>query len=246
MSSRDKLSYIIEKSRHIIDSLPGLILIKDVDSVYMDCNEEFSSMMKIDKSNIIGHTDYDLPWETYAKVYQSYDKETMQNTSLTTLVPLLIRDGSMLTSRTYKKPILDEDGEVVGILGQANILVDNVLSKSLYNTNQLDKKTTALSGYSPKSYKISEYHENFKLSKRESECLFLMIRGKNSKEIGMFLNISSRTVEGHIENIKLKFNCNTKSELVAEAIEKGLIDIIPKGDILVHLYNNSDKWQSLF
>jgi DNA-binding CsgD family transcriptional regulator len=246
MSSRDKLCNIIEKSRHIIDSLPGLILIKDVDSVYMDCNDEFSAMMKMKKSNIISHSDYDFPWETYAPVYQQYDKDTLANTSLTTLVPLLISDGTILTSRTYKKPILDEEGNAVGILGQANILVDNVLSKSLYDTNQLDKKQTALSGYSPKSYKVADYHEHFKLSKRESECLFLMIRGKNSKEIGLFLNISSRTVEGHIENIKLKFNCNTKSELVAEAIEKGLIDIIPKGDILVHLYNNSSKWQSLF
>ena len=53
-----------------------------------------------------------------------------------------------------------------------------------------------------------------KLSDRENEVLSHVVRGKTSKEIGMQLDISRRTVEHHIENIKYKTNCHSKAELI--------------------------------
>ena len=41
-----------------------------------------------------------------------------------------------------------------------------------------------------------------------------MIRGKTAKEIAVILNLSPRTIEHHIENIKIKTNSDSKSELI--------------------------------
>jgi len=49
---------------------------------------------------------------------------------------------------------------------------------------------------------------------REEECLREMSNGKTAKQIADIFDISYRTVEMHIANIKLKLNVNTKSEVI--------------------------------
>ena len=51
------------------------------------------------------------------------------------------------------------------------------------------------------------------------------------KEIARKLNISPRTVESHIEEIKLKMDCQTKSQLIKKGIHANLLDIIPRKNI---------------
>lgn len=45
------------------------------------------------------------------------------------------------------------------------------------------------------------------LTEREFECVNYLIRGKTAEEIAIILDISKRTVETHIQNIKRKMNC---------------------------------------
>lgn len=65
------------------------------------------------------------------------------------------------------------------------------------------------------------------LTARQSECMFFLLRGKTAKEIARILNLSFRTVEGHIEGIKYKLVCSTKSELISKAIAEEYMNIIP-------------------
>lgn len=51
------------------------------------------------------------------------------------------------------------------------------------------------------------------LTAREIDCLYYYIHGLSSKEIAPLLNISYRTVEKNIENIKKKYDLSHKSEL---------------------------------
>lgn len=56
--------------------------------------------------------------------------------------------------------------------------------------------------------------EDLKLSPRELECLELMSHGKTAKEIAQAIQISPRTVESYVTNIKVKTECNYKSDLI--------------------------------
>ncbi len=60
----------------------------------------------------------------------------------------------------------------------------------------------------------SNTENSLPLSKRELDCLELLAKGYSSKKIAQNLNISFRTVEKHLENIKIKLNCNTKDQLI--------------------------------
>lgn len=53
-----------------------------------------------------------------------------------------------------------------------------------------------------------------KLSLREYECLQLIAQGKTLKEVANLLMISPRTVETYVNNMKEKFGCVTKSQLL--------------------------------
>jgi DNA-binding CsgD family transcriptional regulator len=61
------------------------------------------------------------------------------------------------------------------------------------------------------------------LSRRQTECLFYLIRGKTGNEIAALLTIKSRTVEYHLEEIKCKMGVSTKSELIEHAMLKDIL-----------------------
>lgn len=64
------------------------------------------------------------------------------------------------------------------------------------------------------------------LSRRERECIKLLLKGKSMKETAALLRLSPRTVEHYLENVKIKFDCQFKNELfsIAERLfEFGLI-----------------------
>ena len=46
------------------------------------------------------------------------------------------------------------------------------------------------------------YLDNIRLSKRETECIYYLIRGMTIKRIAQTLKLSPRTVESYIKNIK--------------------------------------------
>lgn len=52
------------------------------------------------------------------------------------------------------------------------------------------------------------------LSKREWDVARNILEGKTAREIAIQLYISPRTVERHIENIKIKLHCVNKIEIV--------------------------------
>lgn len=56
------------------------------------------------------------------------------------------------------------------------------------------------------------------LTKREKQVAQHIIEGKTALESAILLGISKRTVESYIDNIKNKYACNTKPQLVAELI----------------------------
>lgn len=56
--------------------------------------------------------------------------------------------------------------------------------------------------------------EIYGLSPQEERCLELLKQGYTAQATGSILNISPRTVETYINNIKIKLKCNSKLELI--------------------------------
>jgi len=57
------------------------------------------------------------------------------------------------------------------------------------------------------------------LSKRESEVLSWVVRGKTNPEIAIILSMSSRTVQTHLDHIYRKLDVQTRAGAAAKAME---------------------------
>jgi DNA-binding NarL/FixJ family response regulator len=63
------------------------------------------------------------------------------------------------------------------------------------------------------------------VTERELDVLKLLAGGASNKEIGQKLSISEHTVKSHVANIFDKLEAHDRTEAVAKAIQKGLIQV---------------------
>jgi DNA-binding NarL/FixJ family response regulator len=73
--------------------------------------------------------------------------------------------------------------------------------------------------------KLAEGMSSDTLTAREREVLTLLAAGKSNKEIGGKLFISETTVKGHLRNIFTKLNVLSRTEAIAVASRRGLVQI---------------------
>lgn len=57
------------------------------------------------------------------------------------------------------------------------------------------------------------------LSQREYLCLVYLVQGKTNRVIGTILGLSHRTIEYYMDNLKTKFGCLRKKELLDKILE---------------------------
>lgn len=65
------------------------------------------------------------------------------------------------------------------------------------------------------------------LTVREHEILRLVSTGQSAKEIALMIHIAPRTVERHIENVRLKLSARNRAHLITQAVTFGLLKIAP-------------------
>lgn len=63
------------------------------------------------------------------------------------------------------------------------------------------------------------------LTARETGVLSLLAQGKSNKEIALTLHVSEATVKSHLRNIFTKLNVISRTEAIAVAIQRGLVQL---------------------
>lgn len=63
------------------------------------------------------------------------------------------------------------------------------------------------------------------LTFREHQILELVAVGCSAKQIALEIDIAPRTVERHIENVRLKLNARNRAHLITQAMHLGLLVI---------------------
>ena len=76
------------------------------------------------------------------------------------------------------------------------------------------------------SLKLVEAVARPELSRRELGVLHFIAAGKSNKEIGMLLYISELTVKGHVRSILEKLGAKGRSEAIAIAVRRGLVQTL--------------------
>ncbi len=134
-------------------------------------------------------------------------------------------DGINHSFITTKRPLFNNNDEVFAIECRMTEVPQKNLNRLLCQLLMLDKR---YNDNAQISYETDLNSTSKPLSAREEECIFFLIRGASIKEIARFMHLSPRTVEAYLNNIKIKFDCHTKAQVIEYAIANGILPFIPK------------------
>jgi len=105
------------KYRMLLENLPQKIFLKDKNSVYVSCNDNYAKDLKIKASEIVGKTDYDFHPKELAEKYRADERRIMKSGKTEDINEKYIQNGREVVIHTVKTPVRDEEGNVAGILG---------------------------------------------------------------------------------------------------------------------------------
>lgn len=207
---------------NIIEQLPGYIAWKDNNHHYLGCNRNLANVYDFSHPNqIIGMKDKDLGEVTEEALAFYHDSDKLALNGKT--VKVIHNIGSPDLTKSFlleKKPLFNTENSIVGTIFQCHELKENIILSLRKHDEKYQLPYL-------KSYKIEAFENPFDLSTRELECLFCVLRGMTAKRVAEVLQLSKRTVEFYISNIKNKFGSLTKSELMVLSIQYGYMDVIP-------------------
>jgi DNA-binding CsgD family transcriptional regulator len=66
-----------------------------------------------------------------------------------------------------------------------------------------------------------------RLTRRELECFFHVIQGKTAKQIARELQLSPRTIESYLDNMKIKLGLDSTSQVMEYAVSNGFVSVSP-------------------
>jgi diguanylate cyclase (GGDEF)-like protein/PAS domain S-box-containing protein len=128
----------IESDQYIqtlIDNFPFMVWLKDVNSRILVANTAYANMVGVSSSaELIGKTDFDFFPPELAQEYVNGDQWAMQNTSPSAVtVPIKNSEGEYYWIESYKSAVV-VDGKVVGSLGYARDVTENIQKAHEYQS----------------------------------------------------------------------------------------------------------------
>lgn len=96
-----------------------------------------------------------------------------------------------------------------------NKILQEVLNKRLVNVRKLGAvKYGAMERRSSRNYSLGPKFDGKHLTRREAECMVLLMSGKTIAKTATALGLSPRTIEFYLKRMKMKLGCRTKFELI--------------------------------
>jgi PAS domain S-box-containing protein len=121
ISDRNKAEQALRASerkyRTLVENLPQKIFLKDRDSVYVSCNDNYARDLGIEAEAIVGMTDYDFYPSELAEKYRADDRRVMESAQPEDIEESYIQDRQERVVQTIKTPLRDDAGNTVGVLG---------------------------------------------------------------------------------------------------------------------------------
>lgn len=162
----------------------------------------------------LGTTIFDVAKAETAHTITAHQKNTLRSKALQILEYDFHCKNDALVYRCLLFSMLwyRENNEYGGMLDLAIVSGRDNLAESLSKLTKL--------GLLNHTDHFSQLVKPHQLSKREIQCIESLTKGLTSKQIGLQLNLSPRTVDHYLESCMNKLNVATRAELVAEYLRR--------------------------
>jgi len=125
----DKVQKFQSQQQAILDNIPHLAWIKDMDGKYQMVNEAFCRFFNFKVDDIIGKTDFDFCPKNLAEDYIRKDKEVCLQRKALRFMEIEENRFGKRYSETHKTPVINEYGEVIGIAGISRDITEQKIAE---------------------------------------------------------------------------------------------------------------------
>ncbi|MCC2868265.1 MAG: PAS domain-containing protein, partial [Candidatus Accumulibacter phosphatis] len=136
--------------RVVINTIPDLIWLKDLEGRYLACNSRFEAFFGTTEADIVGKTDFDFVPSALAEFFREKDRAALAaNTSVENEEEIVFAsDGHREHLLTVKIPYRDSQGRLIGVLGIARDMTERkAAEQSLIARNrELERFNRAMIG----------------------------------------------------------------------------------------------------
>jgi PAS domain S-box-containing protein len=121
---------LLTRAQHkaLLDNIPHMAWLKDSNGRYISVNESFAKYYKLSIEDIIGKSDFEVFSEERARDFTVRDQEVITTGKQQRIEKHAVRDSKSVWTETFKTPIFNEQGQILGITG---ISIDITEQKSL-------------------------------------------------------------------------------------------------------------------
>lgn len=188
---------------------------KSLSGQYLFVCENIAEVAGFDSpAQVIGLQDSDLVWRDQSEEYRQQDFQ-VSNGRVLTNHPHMIRfaqePNKIRRVLGMKTALRNKENQIIGIIGSTIDVTEHYILQSPGYFDATGKKfifNGPLSGLT--------------FSKKQMTLLQYLTMGYSAAEIANLVNRSKRTIEGHIEHLKYKLQCTSKSEIIRWAVTSGL------------------------
>jgi diguanylate cyclase (GGDEF)-like protein/PAS domain S-box-containing protein len=123
----------------LVNTIPDMVWLKDVNGVYLACNPRFERFFGAKEKDIIGKTDYDFIDKELADFFREYDRKVMETDlpSVNEERVIFADDGHSELLEALKTPMRDSHGKLIGVLGIARDITKRKQAEELLHLSEL-------------------------------------------------------------------------------------------------------------
>ena len=220
-AQRFKNSYFAYNTGYSVESalkLPIDVYFYDVENIFQNVNEHCAETAGFESSHnaIMNCLNKMVTKESSERIFKFNGSVLKDNQIKIDEEYWTLKSGIADHCFSVKSPLYGKDNKLIGIFGCSIVpSKDNVTDGIMHIAKMglLD-----LNSFKKNSKKFLDYD----LSQRETDILHFTAQGKSAKEISLKINLSKRTIEDYLENLKNKFQVESKAELMEKIIELGI------------------------
>lgn len=229
--------------RSLIDSIPDLIFIKDINSVYIGCNKAFEVAFGRPKHEIAGRTDFDFVDRDLASYYRERDRLMLEaGIPLKNEEWIPFADGSRILAETIKTPYYGPNGERLGLIGISRDITDRRRAQDIFDKAFTENPCPmSISDLDTGNYIEVNYAWLATLGYDRGEVI-----GKTVYDLDIYWDSKDRALVvnaiktfGRADNLEIKFRSKT-GRLVIGLFFGEMIDIAGSPMLLTTVLNISD------
>jgi len=116
--------------RALLDTFPHAVWLKDTESNFISVNEGFARIFGAENADVLmGKNDFDIAPHDLAESYRANDLEVMNSRQKRNVEEKILTGGALKWFETYKAPVIDNSGNLLGTVGFASDITERKLAE---------------------------------------------------------------------------------------------------------------------